>query len=150
MEYYQRTTFIMALSNVPARLTIRCRADVPDGPRPELQTLGDEYIGGEIMEVTLYDGHGHPEAYIADDSSTIYLWSGHAVVYIDQGGLLYGWDGHHLGWFVGGVLYDTHGYRVGSIAAQPLCRLRRASKARVGCGERREPHRSRKILGERR
>lgn len=67
------------------------------------------------MELTLYDGKGHPVAYIADDNeNSIYLWSGHAVAYLD-GENIYGWNGHHLGWFVGGVLYDLHGLRVGSI-----------------------------------
>lgn len=67
------------------------------------------------MEITLYDGKGHPVAYIADDGeNSIYLWSGHAVAYVD-GENLYGWNGKHLGWFFAGVLYDLHGHRVGSI-----------------------------------
>ena len=67
------------------------------------------------METTLYDGHGHPIAYIADDDEhSIYLWSGPAVAYIvDEN--LFGWNGRHLGWFVDGVLYNLKGYRVGSV-----------------------------------
>lgn len=67
------------------------------------------------MEITLFDGKGHPVAYIADDGdSSIYLWRGQAVVYI-SGENIYGWNGKHLGWFVDGILYDLHGCRVGSI-----------------------------------
>jgi hypothetical protein len=68
------------------------------------------------MEVTLYDGNGHPVGYVAnDDDNNIYLWSGHAVAYLD-GEKIYGWNGNHLGWFSDGLLYDLHGQRVGSIA----------------------------------
>lgn len=67
------------------------------------------------MEVTLYDAKGHPVAYVADDGeNSIYLWDGHAVAYFD-GETVHGWNGKHLGWYVGGVLYDLHGRRVGSI-----------------------------------
>ncbi len=67
------------------------------------------------METTLFDGTGHPVAYVADDGeNSIYLWSGHAVGYI-VGELVYGWNGHHLGFFIDGVIYDTRAQRVGSI-----------------------------------
>ena len=52
------------------------------------------------METTLYERDGHPVAYIADDQEhSIYTWDGHAVCYIldDK---IYGWKGHHIGWFV--------------------------------------------------
>ncbi len=65
------------------------------------------------METTLYDKNGKPTAYIAnDDESSIYLWTGHAVAYID-GEVVYGWNGHHLGWLIAGVIYDIQGKRVG-------------------------------------
>ena len=67
------------------------------------------------MEITLFDKHGKPVAYIADDGeNSIYLWSGHAVAYID-GENVYGWNGKHLGWFVDGIIYNIRGRRVGSI-----------------------------------
>lgn len=67
------------------------------------------------METTLYDRSGKPAAYIADDSEhSIYLWAGHAVAYVD-GDNIYGWNGKHLGWFVGGVLYNLQGFRIGSV-----------------------------------
>jgi len=65
-------------------------------------------------EVTLFDGHGKATAYIAlDDELTIYLWSGKPVAYLDRdskGGYhVYGFNGKHLGWFVGGVVWDHEG-----------------------------------------
>lgn len=65
------------------------------------------------MEIDLYDRHGHPVAYIADDAEhSIYLWDGHAVCYID-GDKIYGWKGHHIGWYISEIIYDIHGARVG-------------------------------------
>lgn len=66
-------------------------------------------------EVSLFDEHGKAVAYIAlDDEMTIYLWSGKPVAYLerdDQGGYhVYGFNGVHLGWFIGGVVRDHHGY----------------------------------------
>jgi hypothetical protein len=70
------------------------------------------------METTLFDGRGHPVAYIAeDDDNSIYLWSGHAVAYV-LGENVFGWNGRHLGWFVEGVMYDSRGRRVGSVGAR--------------------------------
>jgi len=66
------------------------------------------------MERTLFDAQGHPIAYIADDGErSIYLWSGHAVAYIDERLNCYGWNGQHLGWVEDGILFDQHGLRVG-------------------------------------
>ncbi len=70
------------------------------------------------MEITLYDRQGRPQAYInVGDQNAIYLWSGHAVAYIDDEAL-YGWNGEHIGWYVDGVVFDLQGRRVGSIAAK--------------------------------
>jgi hypothetical protein len=65
-------------------------------------------------DVTLFDQRGKATAYIAlDDELTIYLWSGEPVAYLDRdsdGGFhVYGFNGKHLGWFVGGVLRDHDG-----------------------------------------
>ena len=65
-------------------------------------------------EVTLFDGRGKAIAYIdLEDEMTIYLWSGKPVAYFDQdskGGFhVYGFNGKHLGWFVGGVVWDHEG-----------------------------------------
>jgi hypothetical protein len=65
-------------------------------------------------DVALFDGRGKAIAYIAlDDEMTIYLWGGKPVAYLDRetaGGYnVYGFNGKHLGWFVGGVLRDHNG-----------------------------------------
>jgi hypothetical protein len=65
-------------------------------------------------EATLFDGRGKAIAYIAvDDEMTIYLWSGKPVAYLDRdsrdGFHVYGFNGKHLGWFVGGVVWDHEG-----------------------------------------
>ena len=65
-------------------------------------------------EVTLFNGAGKAEAYIAiDDELTIYLWSGKPVAYLekDSGGgyHVYGFNGKHLGWFVKGIIRDHEG-----------------------------------------
>jgi len=69
------------------------------------------------METTLYDKGGHAVAYIANDGdSTIYLWNGRAVAYIYDNEKVYSWRGHHLGWFIDGIIYDKRGLRTGFLA----------------------------------
>jgi hypothetical protein len=65
-------------------------------------------------EVSLFNGSGKADAYIAvDDELTIYLWGGKPVAYLEKdsaGGYhVYGFNGKHLGWFVKGVLRDHEG-----------------------------------------
>ncbi len=65
-------------------------------------------------EIFLFDGKGRAAAYIvADDDMTIYLWSGEPVAYLvrDSGHdfHVYGFNGKHLGWFVGGIVRDHEG-----------------------------------------
>jgi hypothetical protein len=60
-------------------------------------------------EITPFDGRGRASAYIApDDEGTIYLWSGKPVAYLDadsaSGFHICGFNGKHLGWFVGGIV----------------------------------------------
>ncbi len=64
-------------------------------------------------EVSLFDGLGRPAAYAAADL-TIYLWSGKPVAYLERdsgasGFHIYGFNGKHLGWLVGGVARDHEG-----------------------------------------
>lgn len=67
------------------------------------------------MDGVLFDGKGHPVAYLEDDGERIiYLWNGHAVAYF-VGDRIYGWNGNHIGWYSEGVAYDVLGQRVGSI-----------------------------------
>ena len=66
-----------------------------------------------MAETTLYDVNENPVAYIADDGeNSIYLWSGHAVSYINDENI-HGWNGQHLGCFADGIVYDLQGTRVG-------------------------------------
>lgn len=65
-------------------------------------------------EVSLFNGSGKADAYIAiDDELTIYLWSGKPVAYLekdsDGGYHVYGFNGKHLGWFVKGIVRDHEG-----------------------------------------
>jgi hypothetical protein len=65
-------------------------------------------------EVTLFDGRGKATACIVfDDGLTIYLWDGKPAAYLNRdsaGGFhVYGFNGKHLGWFVGGVIWDHQG-----------------------------------------
>lgn len=65
-------------------------------------------------EVSLFDARGEATAYIAlDDEMTIYLWSGAPVAYLERDNSgsynVYGFNGTHLGWFVGGVIRDHNG-----------------------------------------
>jgi hypothetical protein len=71
-------------------------------------------------EISLFDSSGQPVAYVADDDLTVYLWSGKPVAYLEsddnEGGFhIYGFNGKHLGWFVGGVVRDHQGHAVGAI-----------------------------------
>ncbi|RJR35555.1 MAG: hypothetical protein C4576_24775 [Desulfobacteraceae bacterium] len=67
-----------------------------------------------IMERTLYNKNGEAVAYIAEDyHSTIYLWEGLPAAYLYQDEHVYGYNGRHLGWFKGEVLFNHKGERVG-------------------------------------
>lgn len=65
-------------------------------------------------EVTLFDGGGNASAYIAvNDELTIYLWNGKPVAYLvddsNGGYAVYGFNGQHLGWFAGGIVWNHAG-----------------------------------------
>ena len=69
------------------------------------------------MEITLFNKHGKPVAYIADDGETVYLWDGRPVAYL-SGGKVYGWHGRQLGWFHNGTIFDIYGLRAGFIRSK--------------------------------
>lgn len=67
-----------------------------------------------VDEISLFSDSGDAVAYIAmSDELTIYLWSGKPVAYLSEdtsGGYhVYGFNGKHLGWFVGGIVRDRTG-----------------------------------------
>jgi hypothetical protein len=66
------------------------------------------------METTLFDAGGVAAAYVADDGSTIYLWDGSPVAYID-GDDVYGFNGQHLGWWQSGKVFDSNGRATGFV-----------------------------------
>lgn len=64
-------------------------------------------------ELSIFDSDGSAIAYIdISNDSTIYLWSGDPVAYLDDDSI-YGFNGKHLGWFQDGILYDHDGNIVG-------------------------------------
>ena len=77
-------------------------------------TLSRISLASDTEEVALYDSDGKPVAYIAEDL-TIYMWSGEPAAYLSpannqaHGFNVYGFNGHHLGWFAKGVIRDHDG-----------------------------------------
>lgn len=62
-------------------------------------------------DVVLYDTTGAPAVYVdPDNQSMLYLSSGQPVGYIYDNGIVYSFDGKHLGWYSDGVLWDKNGY----------------------------------------
>ena len=77
-------------------------------------SLGSSVATANDDEITLFDARGKAVAYLAlDDEMTIYLWAGKPVAYFsgDNAGdfHVYGFNGMHLGWFVGGIVRDHEG-----------------------------------------
>ena len=73
----------------------------------------------DTNEISLLDASGEAVVYIVlDDEFAISTWDGNAVAYL-EGSLsdfysmkimdVYGWNGHHLGWFFDGVVMNHYG-----------------------------------------
>lgn len=58
--------------------------------------------------MTFYNSHGIPIAYLHDDNECIYLFNGKPVAYLHDNAV-YGFNGHHFGWFEDGWIRDLHG-----------------------------------------
>lgn len=58
--------------------------------------------------MTFYDLHGKAIAYLHNDGVNIYLFSGKPVAYL-YNNAVYGFNGHHLGWFENGWIRDIRG-----------------------------------------
>ncbi len=69
------------------------------------------------METTLFNKTGKPVAYIGDDGATIYTWDGRAAGYLVED-KVFGWNGHQLGWFDNGTIFDIYGLRAGFIKSK--------------------------------
>jgi hypothetical protein len=57
------------------------------------------------MEIALFNKHGKPVAYIAEDGETVYLWDGRPVAYLSDD-KVYGWNGRQVG-----VVSERHDLR---------------------------------------
>jgi hypothetical protein len=55
---------------------------------------------------------GHPPR---DESLTFYLWDGKPGAYFDEDSV-YGFNGKHLGWLKGGLVYDHDGNMVAALS----------------------------------
>jgi hypothetical protein len=77
-------------------------------------SVGSSIATANDDEITLFDARGKAVAYLAlDHEMTVYLWSGKPVAYFTRdsaGGFhVHGFNGMHLGWFVGGIVRDHEG-----------------------------------------
>jgi len=59
---------------------------------------------------TLYDSRGHAIAYVDTDGTSIYLYDGSAVGWLDQADV-YAYSGRYLGWVQEGWFFDRVGNR---------------------------------------
>lgn len=82
--------------------------------------------GARGEETVLLNFQGMSVAYIDwNDDSTIYLWGGTPVAYL-EGEEIFGFNGRHLGWFVDGYVRGPGGRMAGfteetiSITARPV------------------------------
>jgi hypothetical protein len=114
-----RLDLVVSHSNNHEDEDISATRKTSETPGPEIppKTTSPEVDQSQTDEIALYTGSGKPVAYIADDDeSTIYLWSGKPVAYLRSEDI-YGFNGKHLGWLVGGLIYDHDGAIVGSTQA---------------------------------
>ena len=66
---------------------------------------------------SLFDARGNAAAYLTTDTdTTFYLWSGEPAAYL-SGESIFGFNGKHLGWYRGGIVYDSDGAVVAAPAA---------------------------------
>lgn len=61
--------------------------------------------------LTFYNRDGRAVAYLGDDDTSIYLYSGKPVAHLSRGGV-YAHSGRFLGWFRGGWIVDRQGHHV--------------------------------------
>lgn len=100
------TALNAAIFRVMIQIVSKSTSDSPDAK-------GREY---ETGDVDFFDSRGRAVAYISEDSDqTIYLWAGKPVAYLDEDSV-FGFNGKHLGWVKGGVIYDHDGDVVAAIA----------------------------------
>jgi hypothetical protein len=69
-----------------------------------------ERLEGLANMDSLYDRRGYPTAYVDADGTSIYLFDGSAVGWIDQVDV-YAYSGRYLGWIQEGWFFDRSGHR---------------------------------------
>lgn len=90
--------------------------------RPAMPRFRDEWSRDAIplckfflMKITWFDKDKKAVAYLDyGDDSTIYMWDGRPVAYVEEKEKIYRFDGRFLGWYVDKVVYDQGGYAVGA------------------------------------
>jgi hypothetical protein len=88
----------------------------PSYYQPNYPTTVAPSFAAQDDDINFYDSAGRAVAYVdANQSLTIYLWSGKPCAYLD-GEDIYGINGKHLGWFHSGMVYDHDGYVVAGVA----------------------------------
>jgi hypothetical protein len=86
---------------------------------------------------TLYDSGGHAIAYVDNDGTSIYLYDGSAVGWIDQVDV-YAYSGRYLGWMQDGWFFDRSGNRAFFTDATSGGPAKPARASRPPCGDRAE------------
>lgn len=67
-------------------------------------------------DLSFFGSDGRAVAFIeANNDTTIYLWSGKPVGYLDENSV-YGFNGKHLGWLKDGAIYDHEGELIAASA----------------------------------
>ncbi len=84
---------------------------------------------------TLYDSRGSATAYVDDDGTSIYLYNGSAVGWIDQVDV-YAYTGRYLGWLQDGWFFDRSGNRAFFTDATKGGPVKPARSARPARGDR--------------
>jgi len=81
------------------------------------------------QQTTLFDSNGEAVAYVDYDmSSTIYLWEGTPVAFLEKlnnENCVIGFNGEFMGWYENGIIYDLDGYIVGAKEGAVNMRLQR-------------------------
>jgi len=62
--------------------------------------------------MTFYDANGNATAYLDNDGKTLFLWNGKPVAYLYSDNV-FGFNGKHLGWLEGGIIWDHGGQKCG-------------------------------------
>ncbi|MCI1780194.1 MAG: hypothetical protein LKI53_09625 [Bacteroidales bacterium] len=117
MEYLKsgvlRTLLLMSVCLVSSLFFVGCSGSKDEGGKTEEK------------QIALYDQNKEAIAYIDyedtydKESAIIYMYDGTPVAYIYEPGIngdadIYGFNGHFMGWYMNGVVYNNEYYAVGA------------------------------------